>query len=450
MTQRTVAVPDSRSGRVAVVHLQGSSVVMPRSGPSTVDAGPRARSPIAPCGTRPMRVAGNVSAISWRRSSRIQAFGRGILARMATFALPLGNLGCVLAAQGHSATSALQPPPLHGNPESPDVHQSQGKVPELISQESVEGASGAWGRLGGRQFRDGTLRLVTVSADIAVVMTVRSSTQPPLFETNRLSIPLKDLAEHHYVTPAGAGVAVSRRDSVSYHSRSGALEWIFRHDPWDDIGSGAWKYPGDRCILLESETGKVIDGKLLPSCSADYTLDGPLPQFSNFVLTAAQGQDDAYSWKVDVVDGCLHLIELASGMERVTGVQHNRILVQDLGGRWLQVRGVAPDGTMRIKSEMTFDESDVKSEDMSSEEDEEELFLNGNSGFVDDSHVIAAVAEEWCSEEADHFLLDAENLTIRSRIQYPFPVRSDPIALTDGTWVTIAGENVCRWRITQS
>lgn len=340
---------------------------------------------------------------------------------------------------------------------------------QLISQESVEGASEACGRLMGRQFRDGTLRLVTLSADVVVVRTVRSSPQPPLFAANSLCVPLTDLAELHYVTPAGVGVAVSRRDSVSYHSSSGVVEWSFRHEPWGDNGSGACaqtpdgrhllaivpgtlddvgEYPGDRCVLLETETGKVVDEMLLPSFSAMYTLNAPFRQASTFFVGAGQGQDDAYSWKVDIADGYLHLVELASGIERVTGAQHHRFLVQDIGGPWLQIWGARPDGTIHMESVVKF-ESEVNLEDTSAEEDKKELCLIGDSGFVDNSHVIAAVAEEWSSKEADHFLLNAERLTIRSRIQYPFPVGPEPIPLMDGTWVTIAGENVCRWRIAQ-
>lgn len=321
----------------------------------------------------------------------------------------------------------------------------------------------------GRQFRDGTLRLVTLSADVVVVRTVRSSTQPPLFAANSLYVPLTDLAEVQYVTPTGVGVAVSRHGSVSYHSSSGVVEWSFRHDHWGDNGNGACaetpdgrhllaivpgtlddvgNYGGDRCVLLETEAGKVVDEMLLPTFDAMYTLNAPFRQASTFFLDAGQGQDDAYSWKVDVADGYLHLVELVSGMQRVTGAQHHRFLVQDIGGPWLQIRGAAPDGTMHMESEVNF-ESEMNPEDSSAEEDEQELYLIGDSGFVDDSHVIAAVAEEWYSEEADHFMLDAESLTIRSRIQYPFPVGPDPIALMDGTWVTIAGENVCRWRMEQ-
>ncbi|KAJ5322393.1 hypothetical protein N7452_010682 [Penicillium brevicompactum] len=309
-------------------------------------------------------------------------------------------------------------------------------IPQLISQESVEGALKAWGRCEGRQFRDGTLRLVTCSAGMVVIRTARASIQPPLFAANSLCFPLTGPAELHYVTPAGVGIAVSRCDSVSYHSRPGVVEWSFWHDPWGDNGGGACGetsdgrylltivpgtlddtggYPGDRCVVLESETGK--------------------------------GGDDSYSWKVDIVDGCLHLVELASGLERVTGAQHNRVLVED-GLLKLQVRDVAPDGTVHVESEMNF-RSEADSEDMSAEEDEEELFLTGASGFVDDSYVIAAVGEDWCPEKSDHFLLDAESLAILSQIQYPFPVGPWPIALHDGTWVTVAGESVCRWRIAQ-
>ncbi|OQE15413.1 hypothetical protein PENFLA_c032G10102 [Penicillium flavigenum] len=340
-------------------------------------------------------------------------------------------------------------------------------IPQLISQESVEGALEAWGRCEGRQFRDGTLLLVTCSAGMVVVRKISPSIQPPLFDANSLSFPLTDPAELHYVTPAGIGIAVSRCDSVSYHSRPGVVEWSLRHDLWGDNGNGACAetpdgrhvlavvpgtledtggYPGERCVVLESETGKVIDETLLPSFSATYTLDAPLKQASTFFLTAAQGEDNAYSWKVDIVDGCLHLVELASGEESVTGAQHNRVLVED-GVLQLQLRGVAPDGTVHVESEMKFG-SEADSEDMSAEEDEE-LFLIRASGFVDDTHVIAAVAEEWCPEKADHFLLDAESLAIISRIRYPFPVDPWPTALNDGTWVTVAGESVCRWRIAQ-
>ncbi|MFG2863791.1 hypothetical protein [Streptomyces sioyaensis] len=335
-------------------------------------------------------------------------------------------------------------------------------VLQLISQESVEGVAEAWGRHEGRQFRDGALRLVTRSADRVVVRTVRSSAQPPLFSADSLSVPLADLAECQYVTPTRNGFAVSRYDSVSYHSRSGAVEWSFRHFPWEDdpIGSGACaeasdgshllavvpgtpddagEYPGDRCVLLDSGTGNVVDETLLPSFSASYTLDVPFRQVSTFFLSAGQGQDDAYSWRVDIVDGRLHLMELASGMERVTGAQHDRVLVQGVGGSWLQMRSAVPDGTPRIEAEVTSE--DVRAE--------QESYITGDSGFVDDSHVIAAVGDEWWSEDTEHFLLDAADLTVRHRLRYPFPIGLVPKALGDGTWITSNGTDVHRWRIAQ-
>ncbi|MEW1656138.1 hypothetical protein [Streptomyces sp. NPDC093707] len=335
-------------------------------------------------------------------------------------------------------------------------------TPRLVGQETFEGIAEAWGEFDGRQFRDGSLRLVTRSADLVTVRTVRSSAQPPLFSADGLAVPLADLDECHYVTPTRDGVAASRQDSVSYHSRSGAVEWSFRHFPWGDepIGSGACaetpdghhllavvpgtpgssgEYPGDRCVLLESKTGKVIDEALLPSFSASYSLDAPFRQVSTFFLSAGQGQDSAYSWKVDIVEGRLHLTELASGMERVTGAQHDRVLVQDVGGSWLQVRSAVPDVASRPESE-------AMSEDVRAER---ESYLTGDSGFVDDSRVIVAVGEEWWSEETEHFLLDAGDLTVRHRVRYPFPDGLDPKALGDGTWITADGDVVQRWCIAQ-
>ncbi|MFC9133309.1 hypothetical protein ACFT4A_41600 [Streptomyces sp. NPDC057099] len=335
-------------------------------------------------------------------------------------------------------------------------------TPQLIGQETVEGATEAWGEFEGRQFRDGTLRLVTRSADLAIVRTVRPSAQPPLFSDDSRSVPLKDLTECRYVTPAGSGVAASRQDSVSYHSRDGAIEWSFRHFPWADGGicSGACaetpdgrhllavvpgtpddagEYPGERCVLLDSKTGQVIDETPLPTFSAFYALDAPFRQTSTFFLSAGQGQDDAYSWKVDLVDDRLHLVELASGMERVTAAQHDSVLVQDVGGSRLQVRRAVPDGTPHIDSE-------VNAEDLRAEQ---ESYLTGDSGFVDDSRVIAAVGEEWWTEETEHFLFDVAGPTVRHRVRYPFPVGRDPKALGDGTWITVNGAEVHRWRIVE-
>lgn len=333
-------------------------------------------------------------------------------------------------------------------------------TPHLIGQETVEGAADAWGEFDGRQFRDGALRLVTRSADLAVVRTVRPSTEAPLFSADSLSVPLADLAECPYVTPVRGGVAASRQDSVSYHSRSGAVEWSFRHFPWGDgpLGSGACaetpdgrhllavvpgtpddagQYPGDRCVLLASDTGTVLDETLLPSFSASYTLDAPFRQSSTFFLSAGQGQDSAYSWKVDIAEDRLHLIALASGMERVTSTQDDRILVQDVGGSWLQVRTALPDGTPHIASEVSAEEVRAG----------QESYLTGDCGFVDDSRVIAAVGEEWWSEETEHFLLDVAGLTVRHRIRYPSPIGLDPKALGDGTWITAEGDEICRWRM---
>ncbi|MHC5258443.1 hypothetical protein ACYSUO_11200 [Streptomyces sp. UC4497] len=333
-------------------------------------------------------------------------------------------------------------------------------TPQLVGEETVEGIAEAWAELDGRQFRDGTLRLVTRSEELVAVRTVRSATQPPLFSDDAFSVPLDELDECHYVTPTRSGVAASRQDSVSYHSRSGAVEWTFRHFSWGDdaIGSGACaetpdglhvlavvpgtpdstgEYPGDRCVLLASENGNVIDEAPLPSFSGSYTLDAPFPQSSTFFLSAAQGQDSAYSWKADIVDGRLRLTELASGEERVTAGQDDRVLVQDVGGSRLCVRSVVPEGSSPIESEVT-------PEDLRGGQ---EAYITGDSGFVDASRVIVAVGEEWWSEETEHFLLDAADLTARHRIRYPFPDGPDPKALGDGTWITVNEDDVQRWRV---
>ncbi|MCX5533463.1 hypothetical protein OG785_23275 [Streptomyces sp. NBC_00006] len=333
-------------------------------------------------------------------------------------------------------------------------------APQLVGRETVEGITEAWGEFDGRQFRDGTLRLVTRSPELVSVRTLRSSAEPRLFCDDVLHVPLTDLYEGAYVTPTRGGVAASRQDSVSYHSRDGAVEWSFRHFPWGGgpIGSGACaetpdgqrllavvpgtpgstgEYPGDRCVLLESATGKVLDEAPLPSLSASYTLDAPFARVSAFFLSAGQGQDSAHSWKVDVADDRLHLTELASGLARVTATQDDRVLVQDVGGSWLQLRGVLPDGTTQVESE-------VRPEGLRTAE---ESYITGDSGFVDASRAIAAVGEEWWSEETEHFLLDTADLTARQRIRYPFPDGPDAKALGDGTWITVHEDEVQRWRI---
>ncbi|MCL6297126.1 hypothetical protein [Streptomyces kronopolitis] len=333
-------------------------------------------------------------------------------------------------------------------------------TPHLIGQETVEGNADAWGEFDGRQFRDGALRLVTRSADRAVVRAVGPSAEAPLFSGGDLSVPLADLGEFPYVTPVRGGVAVSRHDSVSYHSRDGAAAWSFRHFPWGDgpLGSGACaetpdgrhllavvpgtpdaagQYPGDRCVLLASDTGELLDETLLPTFSASYSLDSPLRGAPAFFLSGEQGQDGAYSWRVDVADGRLHLMELTSGTARVTGARHDSVVVQDVGGTWLRVRRALPDGSLRTECEV----------DPELLRGAQESYLMGDSGFVDDSHVIAAVGEECWSEETEHFLFDLTDPTVRRRVRYPVPVGMDAKALGDGTWLTSDGDDVHRWRL---
>ncbi|MGD6745397.1 hypothetical protein ACOKM3_26625 [Streptomyces sp. BH106] len=333
-------------------------------------------------------------------------------------------------------------------------------TPQLVGEETVEGIAEAWAELDGRQFRDGTLRLVTRSEELVSIRSVRSSAQPPLFSDDAFSVPLDELDECHYVTPTRSGVAASRQDSVSYHSLSGAVEWAFRHFSWGDdaIGSGACaetpdglhvlaavpgtpdstgEYPGDRFVLLASENGDVLDEAPLPSFSGAYTLDALFGRSPAFLLSAAQGQDGAFSWQVDIVDGRLRLTELAAGEDRVTAVQNGRVLVQDVGGARLRVHSAAPASASAVASE-------VSPEDLRTTQ---ESFITGDSGFVDASHVIVAVGEEWWSEETEHFLLDTEDLTARHRVRYPFPDGPDPKALGDGTWLTVNGDEVQRWRV---
>ncbi|RNF84679.1 hypothetical protein EEJ42_43965 [Streptomyces botrytidirepellens] len=240
-------------------------------------------------------------------------------------------------------------------------------------------------------------------------------------------------------------------------SRSGEVRWVYRHDAWSEGGMGCGAcaadpsgrylfattpghldpgrpYEGDLCVALDLATGKLVAEAVLPSFSAMYSLQHSLAVNEGVVfLTAGQGQDEAYSLLVSLSDGEVVVRQAGVVDEPFTG---NSLAP----GVFLKQ---AIDGEDLTRYEDGLPVATTSAETILSAE----MRFVGRPGFLDDARILAAVAEEAWEGEARHFLLDARTLEVVAEIDYPASASLDPLALGDGTWLTVEGDEVSRWRI---
>lgn len=193
-------------------------------------------------------------------------------------------------------------------------------------------------------------------------------------------------------------------------------------------------YEGDLCVAIDLATGKLVAESVLPSFSGMYDFQHSLADDEDAVfLMAGQGQDEAYSLLVSLSDGEVVVRQAGVIDEPFTGnsLASGVFLKQAIDGEDLtRYEGGLPVATTSAEAVLSADVRFV-----------------GRPGFLDDSSILAAVAEEEWAEEARHFLLDAHTLEPMAEIDYPATTSLDPLALGDGTWLTVEGDEVSRWRI---
>lgn len=263
-----------------------------------------------------------------------------------------------------------------------------------------------------------------------------------------------------YASPAGSGLIFSGRGEITRLADDGTVRWVFRHDAWPEggLGKGACtltpsgehviatvcgavgedgSYEGDLCVALDSSSGELVARSVLPAFSALYEFQQSLSGSDHVFLSAGQGQDEFHSMLVTLRSGELSVLPAGAIDEPFTG--------NSLGGAFLKM---ARDGASLTRYQMegpgtcrsaavAWTESTLSSPD---------LRLVGRPGFVDEATVLAPVAEDWWPEESRHLLLNSRTLRLEAMVEYPFAVSPDPIALGDGTWLTVSNDQVYRWR----
>ncbi|MFJ8649356.1 hypothetical protein ACIRNI_24940 [Streptomyces sp. NPDC093546] len=326
---------------------------------------------------------------------------------------------------------------------------------ELTASEEFSGLAGSDGRLDQWLVRDGAYWLVARSAaDIRLVRV--SSDQGTVLDTQH-SWAIRALAESRsYCSPAPDGaLAASTREAVTVYDADGQARWTFPHSPWPSGSFGACcpdptgRYllaavPAatltdqgrrqDACIALDLKTGEVVAETVMPSSDGTYEFQQGPTGAAEVFLNAAQGQEEAYSLLVSLTpDTALHLRTVGTFDEPFTGscIAPGDFLTISVGGDLLSRYAAGAQEPLAVET------SDVLPD---------ALVFMGRPGYVDGDRILAAAGEDPWGEEARHFILDAETLTVRGEVHYPDAVDCLPVPLGDGTWLTLHGDTVRRWR----
>ncbi|MEU7277474.1 hypothetical protein AB0A69_01570 [Streptomyces sp. NPDC045431] len=322
----------------------------------------------------------------------------------------------------------------------------------LIAEEEFPGidlhAHDAW------LVRDGAVWLVAEAGDEIVVGRVAEDPARVFAERRRWPVPRAGRG-HGFASPLpDGGLAVSGGDTVTVYAASGQVRWTYEHQPWADqrTASAACTadasghrliatmagpmeagepYGGDLCVALDLSDGRRLREAVLPSASAGYVFQQSLTDPGRLLLNAAQG-DTFFSLVVTSTQGVLRAEPLGLDDELFAGVgMHGAVLKLDVGGAWLSRYEPG-------RADVSVDAEDVLPEDL--------VFAGHRPGFLDEGRVLVAVAEEQGSAETRHVILDGRTLHPVAELDYPGTDCFDPLALGDGTWLTVEGDTVRRWR----
>ncbi|WP_328862297.1 hypothetical protein [Streptomyces sp. NBC_00306] len=260
---------------------------------------------------------------------------------------------------------------------------------------------------------------------------------------------------HGFASPLpDGGLAVSGRDAITVYDADGWVRWTYSHDAWPgegNIGSGACvadasgrlllatvsgpaepgSYPGDLCIALDLAGGRRVTQTVLPSASSGYTFQRSLTDPSQVFLDAAGG-DTFHSLVITVEDDALRAQPVGLEDEPFAGLSRDGAFLKlDVGGEWLSRYASG-------QADVSVDAEDVLPEGL--------RFVGYRPGFLDTDRVLAAVGKEQDSQDNRHLVLDGRTLQPVAEVDYPGTNCFDPLALGDGTWLTVEGDTVRRWR----
>ncbi|MGW0775677.1 hypothetical protein ACWD01_18970 [Streptomyces sp. NPDC002835] len=324
---------------------------------------------------------------------------------------------------------------------------------ELVADEEFTGfelfAHDAW------QARDRANWLVAKTPEEIVVGRVGEASSSDLF-AGRYRWPFAQAADARvFATPLpDGGLAVSADGVVTTFEADGRVRWTHEHQPWFDqriaagacaadsagrlllvtmIGhtEGGGSYEGDLCVALDLANGRRVTHTVLPSASAGYAFQQALTDPAQLFLNAAQG-DTFHSLLVSVEHDRITAEHVGFEDEPFAGLSMNgAFLKMDVGGEWLSRYETG-------RPDVSVDAEDVLPEGL--------RFVGYRPGFLDPDRVLTAVAADQDSADNRHLVLDGRTLQPVAEIEYAGTKCSDPLALGDGTWLTVEGTSIRRWR----
>ena len=325
---------------------------------------------------------------------------------------------------------------------------------ELLAEEELPGYGNRSSWYDAFLVRDRSCWLV--SEDVSGTVAGRVSDDPSRILAERRRGPAAPAGEvRGFVSPLkDGGLAVVGDGLVTVYDEGAGARWTYAFEPWSDRGNasascvddasgrhllvttpgpdaGDGAYPGDLCVALDLADGRRVTHAVLPSATAAYTFQQSLTDPAQLLLNALQG-DSFYGLEVALRGESLHVAEFGLENDPFAGLSLNGAVIKaDVGGGWLSRWEEGQEGVV-VEAE------DVLPDGL--------CFAGYHAGFLDKDRVLAAFAEEPESMDTRHLILDGRTLRPLAELTYPGTVCADPLALGDGTWLTVEGDAVRRWR----
>jgi hypothetical protein len=251
----------------------------------------------------------------------------------------------------------------------------------------------------------------------------------------------------HGVSPDLTRLAVAGRDEVSLIDLHGKVLWSTRHQPWGENGSESgscvfdaqgrhvWatvpSKNGDVWQVLDARNGKVLAFAPL-HCNAAGSEVLIHPDGKHVGLSVGEGQDAVRIYWGTFRNGRLQVVE-HDRQDRVLCDVHpagKMFLTMPHGGGPVELHRF-PSG----KVLGTCHPSDLDT-------DIEDTF-DFIAAFINKEMIIAPMIES-----GYHVLLHADGLRVEGFVRYPATGGTGyPLSAHDGSWVTLDGTTLTRWRL---
>src|SRR5206468_1840517 len=145
-------------------------------------------------------------------------------------------------------------------------------------------------------------------------------------------------------------------------------------------------------------------------------------------------------YAISLEGATLRVVSLDTKDEPITDLDKagGQLLTAERGGAWITLYRLGPDLDLSTSGQIHLE--GIVGED-------EELRFVGRPVFVDDSLVLAAVAEEEWAEESRHFVIDTHTLRPVAELEYSLPVKADTVPLGGSVWYTATEDELYRWTL---